>query len=74
MVGGANYLCMPTDPEYSTELRYRNGITGQAHIYGVEYDYPIQGGHGHDAACAACRTNKRSSSVMIPAKATCPTG
>ncbi len=30
--GGANYLCIPTDPEYSTELRYRNGTTGQAHI------------------------------------------
>ncbi len=72
--GGANYLCMPTDPEYSTELRYSNGITGHVHIYGVEYDYPLQGGHRHDAACAVCRTNNRSSSVMIPAKATCPTG
>ena len=35
--GGANYLCMPKDPEYSPTLTYRGGVTGVAHVYGSEY-------------------------------------
>ena len=71
--GGANYLCMPSDPEYSPNLKYSTGVTGFAHIYAVEYWQPLQGGHTHDVLCAVCRTNRRSTMVMIPAKASCPT-
>ena len=31
--GGANYLCMPKNPEYT--LKHRGGVDGYAHMYGV---------------------------------------
>ena len=70
--GGANYLCMPKDPEYSTDLTYRRGVLGQAHVYGTEYGQPLQGSHRHNAPCAVCYVSTRSTIYMIPAKASCP--
>jgi len=32
--GGANYLCMPNDPDY---LRYTPGVQGSSPVYGAEY-------------------------------------
>ena len=55
--GGANYLCMPKDPEYSPTLCVWS---------------PLQGGHNHNVPCAVCRVSTRSTVLMIPAKATCP--
>ena len=72
--GGANYLCMPKVPEYSRTLRYRGGTQGYAHVYGAEYEAPLQGGHNHNVPCAVCRVSTRSTVLMIPAKATCPSG
>ena len=68
--GGANYLCMPKDPEYT--LRYRGGVTGHAHVHGSEYDYPLQGTHNHNVPCAVCCVSPRSKILMIPAKTSCP--
>ncbi len=31
--GGANYLCMPKDPEYSTTLTYQGGVRDHAYNY-----------------------------------------
>ena len=45
--GGANYLCMPKDAEYSPTLRYYPGAHNFAYLYGTEYDYPLQGTHDH---------------------------
>ena len=70
--GGANYLCMPQDPEYSTTLTYRDGAQGYAYIYGAEYELPIQGTHNHNMPCAVCYVPTRPTVVMIPAKASCP--
>ena len=72
--GGANYLCMPKDPEYSTTLTYRPGIQGYAHVYGSEYEVPVSGTgtHNHNVPCAVCELSTRSKVLMIPAKATCP--
>ena len=70
--GGANYLCMPKDPEYSPTLRYRGGTQGHAHVYGSEYENSLQGGQDHNVPCAVCRVSTRSTVLMIPAKATCP--
>ena len=70
--GGANYLCMPKVPEYSPTLRYQSGVRGHAYVYGAEYQYPLQGGHDHNVPCAVCRVSTRSTVLMIPAKATCP--
>ena len=37
--GGANYLCMPKDPEYSRNLRYRSGVQQDSTIiHGAEYN------------------------------------
>ena len=68
--GGANYLCMPKDPEYS--LRNRGGVNGWAHLYGSEYQFPIPGTHDHNVPCAVCYVSARPSVLMIPAKASCP--
>ena len=70
--GGANYLCMPQDPEYSTTLTYRAGVQGAAHIYGAEYQNPVQGTHEHNVPCSVCYVSTRPTVVMIPAKASCP--
>ena len=32
--GGANYLCMPSDPDY---LAYQPGVQGWSYVYGAEY-------------------------------------
>ena len=70
--GGANYLCMPKDPEYSTTLTYRDGVQGSAYVYGTEYKQPLQGEQVHNAPCAVCYVSTRPTVVMIPAKASCP--
>ena len=70
--GGANYLCMPHVPEYSTTLTYRSGSQGYAYIQGSEYDYPLQGTHNLGVPCAVCYVPTRPTAVMIPAKASCP--
>ena len=36
--GGANYLCMPLDPQYSS---YTPGAQGHSYMYRAEYEYPI---------------------------------
>ncbi len=70
--GGANYLCMPKDPEYSTTLTYQGGVGGHAYIHGAEYQYPLQGSHDHNVPCAVCYVSTRQTVIMIPAKASCP--
>ena len=69
--GGANFLCMPMDPEY--ELPHIPGVRGHVAISAVGYGFPIRGGHGTLAACSVCQVNNRSTVIMIPAKANCPT-
>ena len=68
--GGANHLCMPKDPMYT--LNHRGGVNGYAHVYGTEYEQPIQGTDDHDIPCAVCYTFTRPTVLMIPAKAICP--
>ncbi len=70
--GGANYLCMPKDPEYSTTLTYRGGVNGQATIYRAEYEGPLQGSQDYNVPCAVCYVSTRPTVIMIPAKASCP--
>ena len=68
---GANYLCMPPDPQYT--LRYYNGVQGQVtHVYGTEYESPLQGTDNHNVPCAVCLATPRETVLMIPAKTTCP--
>ena len=70
--GGANYLCMPNDPDYST---YCPGVQNRSPIYGTEYQIQggcaIPGAHDHNVPCAVCHTQQESV-IMIPAKTQCP--
>ena len=69
--GGANFFCMPKDPEY--KLRYQPGVRGHLFINGVSYYYPLRGGrNGRQVACAVCYVKGKTTTLMIPAKASCP--
>ena len=68
--GGANYLCMPEDPDYT--LQFIAGVQGHAHVYGVEYESPMNEMHDYDAPCAVCHVTARDTVLMIPAKVSCP--
>ena len=71
--GGANYICLPDEPEF---LSYTPGVYGaQSYIYGVEYETyvgPLGSIQDHNAPCAVCYVSTRVSYLMIPAKVTCP--
>ena len=75
--GGANYLCLPEQPQYST---YTAGVQGgRAFLYGAEYqtggsydNSPLRSFHDHNVPCAVCYTSTRGTVVMIPARLTCP--
>ncbi len=54
---GPNYLCMPESPEYNSDLKYREGIEGSSNIYGVEYEFPVQGTHDDNAPCTRTIVN-----------------
>ena len=68
--GGANYLCMPLDPEYT--LHHQPGVGGHSYIDGSEYQNPLQGSHDHNVPCAVCYASTRETVLMIPAKVSCP--
>ena len=73
--GGANYLCMPNDPDY---LAYQPGVQGASTVYGTEYQTggpwvgPLQAVHDHNVPCAVCYVLTRVAVTMIPAKTQCP--
>ena len=71
--GGANYLCMPNDPDH---MQYDSGVQGVSTIYGVEYrphsSQPFMNVRNHNVPCAVCYTATRDTIVMIPAKIYCP--
>ena len=71
--GGANHICMPEDPEYSS---YVPGIQGVSQLYGAEYETqwggPLLSSNDHNVPCAVCFTSERGMVVMLPAKTSCP--
>ena len=71
--GGANYLCMPGNPDY---LQYRPGVQGHSYVYGTEYEThsggPLSDVYQHNAPCAVCYASLRVAMTMIPAKTQCP--
>ena len=72
MGGGANYLCMPNDPDY---LQYHPGVQDHSPVYGAEYrsnQGPLQAVHDHNVPCAVCYASTRVAVTMIPAKTQCP--
>ena len=69
--GGANYLCLPNDPQYRSSTF--NHDTLIITVYGAEYEWWGDGLHDQNVPCAVCHVSTRSSYLMIPAKYTCPT-
>ena len=70
--GGANYLCMPHNPEYGG---YWGGIQHHSSIYWTEYETstgPTYSVHNHNAPCAVCYVSTRETMLMIPARLHCP--
>ena len=71
---GANYLCLPDDPEFS--LAANPGTVVEAHIAGVKYmttNEPLQDVDSTGVPCAVCHTT-RDHQLMIPGTAVCPMG
>ncbi len=68
--GGANYVCLPNDPEYDALNTYSSRYF--SYIYGTEYEWAIAGRHDHNVPCAVCHVTTRFAKVMIPAKTSCP--
>ncbi|XP_035685760.1 short-chain collagen C4-like [Branchiostoma floridae] len=76
--GGANYVCLPKDPEWGV---FTDGSQGTgAYMQGAEYQLgsnsPFQGAslYDHDVPCAVCHVASRGAKLMIPARLSCPTG
>ena len=70
--GGANYLCMPDNPEYG---RYTPGVQGWSPIFGTEYqtqNQPLAQTNHHNVPCVVCDVSTRERVLMIPARLTCP--
>ncbi|CAH1772472.1 unnamed protein product [Owenia fusiformis] len=83
--GGANYLCLPRDPEWGKTM---SDIQSSAHIHGVLYRLqannpfltdnfpdptePASWLHDREAVCTVCRVPQRVSQFMIPAYKSCP--
>ena len=67
--GGSNAQCLPTNPEYNDTL---STAQTKGYIYGAQFDSSTSM-LNHDIPCALCYAN-RSTSLMIPAKFTCPSG
>ena len=71
--GGANYICMPDNPEYNS---YSTSRSSNSFVYGAEYTIysglPNTHVSEHDAPCAVCYAASRPSVLMIPARMTCP--
>ena len=71
--GGANYLCMPHNPQYG---QYQPGVQGHSPIFGTEYQpysgSPISSVHDHNVPCAVCYVSTRETVLMLPARKECP--
>ena len=72
--GGANYICMPNDPQYT--LSWQHGSQGHSRVFGTEYESPPPGYsvHQHDTLRAVCYVARKHTTIMIPAHTSCPTG
>ena len=69
--GGANYLCLPKDPQYSKDGVPSSSLS--SYLYGSEYQNTLVGTHDHNVPCTVCYVATRASTLMIPAHTTCPT-
>ena len=72
--GAAEKICLPEDPEYAAET---SGISVPYYsiVQGVEYQLfsgPNANVTEHNAPCAVCYVPTRATTIMVPAKTSCP--
>ena len=69
--GGANYVCLPKVPQYSSI----HVPPYYFYMYGAEYESVngiFSGKHDHNVPCAVCYTSTKEVKLMIPACTSCP--
>ena len=64
---GTNFMCMPHNPDYSS-----NSSRGSNDLNGAKYFNHPSGRDGLYVPCAICYVTTRSTVMMIPAKSICP--
>ena len=78
--GGSNYLCLPLEPIWGA---YNEGVEKYSKLYGSEYQNPTGFGlnnnhnrplHDNNVPCVVCRSQTKTSVVMIPARNQCYSG
>ncbi|XP_025077076.1 short-chain collagen C4-like isoform X2 [Pomacea canaliculata] len=67
---GANYLCLPPNPETSNIER----PSDYSHLGGTEYKVSNRPERDQDALCAVCFVDDRSTNIMVPGTNKCPSG
>ena len=72
--GAAEKICLPDDPEYAAET---SGISVPYYniVQGAEYELfsgPNANISEHNAPCVVCYVPTRATSIMVPAKTSCP--
>ena len=69
-------MCLPHVPDYAPPgYPVSTDENNTAHVWGAEYQYTYGNAKiDDDVPCAACIDTKAVDSIMIPGKATCPTG
>ena len=74
---GSSYLCLPHDPEFAPSNFPSALDSGSfvARVWGAEFQFSYGNVKpGDDVQCTACLDNKAKTSIMIPGKASCPSG
>ncbi|XP_062616832.1 uncharacterized protein LOC134278542 [Saccostrea cucullata] len=72
---GVTTLCLPHDPEpVPTDFPTRPFSDEEGTLWGSEYQFSFRKiAHDDDVPCAVCQVTSQTT-IMIPAKRTCPTG
>ena len=71
--GTSDILCLPEQPEY---MNFTQDLAARSTINGVEYqtnyDQPLYDVYEQNVPCVICHATQRESSLMIPARISCP--
>ena len=71
--GTSDILCLPEQPEY---MNFTQGLDARSTINGAEYktnnNQPLYDVHEQNVPCVICLATQRVSSLMIPARISCP--
>ena len=80
--GSSEIICLPDDPDYlpgSIDLTSSPANQYKSVVQGAEYEvnYGVPGNplthvHQQNAPCAVCFVPTRATTIMVPAKSTCP--